>query len=79
MIFLKRYFLRKINNPGRLKTMRMCGAPADGGMVVPSGFEPESLAPKAGMIDRYTTGLRFSCIGCAYLLVSRPGTWAWPP
>ncbi len=27
-------------------------------MVVPSGFEPESLAPKAGMIDHYTTGLR---------------------
>ncbi len=26
-------------------------------MVVPSGFEPESLAPKAGMIDHYTTGL----------------------
>lgn len=26
-------------------------------MVVPPGFEPGSPAPKAGMIDRYTTGL----------------------
>ena len=26
-------------------------------MVVLSGFEPESPAPKAGMIDHYTTGL----------------------
>ena len=26
-------------------------------MVVPSGFEPESPAPKASMIDHYTTGL----------------------
>ena len=25
--------------------------------VVPSGFEPESPAPKASMIDHYTTGL----------------------
>ena len=27
------------------------------GLVVPSGFEPESPAPKASMIDHYTTGL----------------------
>ncbi len=26
-------------------------------MVVLPGFEPGSLAPKAGMIDLYTTGL----------------------
>ncbi len=26
-------------------------------VVAPSGFEPESLAPKASMIDHYTTGL----------------------
>ena len=25
--------------------------------IVPSGFEPLSPAPKAGMIDHYTTGL----------------------
>ena len=25
--------------------------------VVPNGFEPLSPAPKAGMIDHYTTGL----------------------
>lgn len=31
-----------------------------GGVVVPSGFEPESRAPKACMIDRYTTGLRLT-------------------
>lgn len=28
-----------------------------GKRVVPSGFEPESPAPKASMIDHYTTGL----------------------
>lgn len=28
-----------------------------GGKVVPGGFEPPSPAPKAGMIDLYTTGL----------------------
>ena len=28
-------------------------------MVVPGGFEPPSPAPKAGMIDHYTTGLCF--------------------
>ena len=26
--------------------------------IVPNGFEPLSPAPKAGMIDHYTTGLR---------------------
>ena len=26
-------------------------------MVVPCGFEPQFPAPKAGVIDRYTTGL----------------------
>lgn len=31
-----------------------------GRVVVPSGFEPESRAPKACMIDRYTTGLRLT-------------------
>jgi hypothetical protein len=28
--------------------------------VAPSGFEPLSLAPKASMIDHYTTGLNLS-------------------
>ena len=35
-------------------------------MVVPGGFEPPSLAPKASMIDRYTTGLCFPDL-CLYI------------
>ena len=35
-------------------------------MVVPSGFEPESPAPKAGMIDHYTTGLYVQMILLCY-------------
>lgn len=30
--------------------------------VVPGGFEPPSPAPKASMIDHYTTGLYHSLI-----------------
>ena len=32
--------------------------PAEGDLA-PSGFEPLSPAPKAGMLGRYTTGLRY--------------------
>ncbi len=41
-------------------------------MVVPSGFEPESPAPKASMIDHYTTGLYVSGMVFPYNSVCQP-------
>ena len=32
-------------------------------VIPPGGFEPPSPAPKAGMIDRYTTGV------CLFLII----------
>lgn len=42
-------------------------------MVALSGFEPESPAPKAGMIDHYTTGLLFHSKPFSYLRLFQAG------
>lgn len=41
--------------------------------VVPPGFEPGSPAPKAGMIDHYTTGLWTALYSSCIKASSNPG------